>query len=903
MKLEHISAVLRPRSDAEAVDLGLAMVRRHAAGVYKGWFLFLLPLWGLLTLVLSDYPQILVLVVWWLKPLYDRVTLFYLGRALFGAAPSLKEQLREWPRLLTRRLGLSLLWGRLSSSRSFTMPVVVLEGLTGKLYQSRTSILNKHGGAAAFGFMQVFLLLELAVIIGLWAGLSPLLPEDITEWLSHPALNLQRDIPPPSGLLWALAACYMMAVALLEPFYAGGGFGLYINSRTHLEGWDVDLAFRQLGSRLSAKTGTSSSHAAGILALILTFGLAGPSAAPAADKQEAAQQIKEILAHPDFTEHVEKTKTWEPDWSWLKSKKPAPPTTSPEPAGWDWGWLQGVADAVKKFFSGDWKEIAFRLIWATALAALLFWLGRLVWRALRLHRPAAPRPGRGPGPRVVMGMEVTPESLPPDVPTAAWLAWQAGDTAGAVRLLYRGSLAWLMEQGTVPIRESDTEGDCLRHAGALPDAARRAYFSDLTHTWLATAYGKTPPEDAGMRALCDRWPFALTAPMDPSPARAAAPGLTLLMVVGASLFLTGCKGQWKEKEKEIGHLGEAKKNPWLAATRLLEKNGYPVLVQRGVLDLPDPDSVLMVPADAISSAALARHVIDWTRRGGHVIYVAAGGEHYHHDWGSYGSGGSSRPEMHPLLAELGVRIMDKAGGAATADSVRIGETEFNLSLAEDLRFDVSGATGPVGFVAGSSRDTPLASMESGNGRITLLADGHAFRNRWIDDDDHAALLLALTAQTGQVYSVSFIKAGRVSLWDMLWEYAWTALLAAGFLLAFWLWSVLLLFGPMRALNRRQERRFATHLEESGAFLWKEHLTDALLEAPRQAVLSAARRQGLRPGDRWFTSLLATRAGLPPERVDSALQGGTTHDARLLTRQLADLQTLLHSFDLPRLPAA
>lgn len=32
MKLEHISAVLRPRSEAEAVDLGLAMVRRHAGG-------------------------------------------------------------------------------------------------------------------------------------------------------------------------------------------------------------------------------------------------------------------------------------------------------------------------------------------------------------------------------------------------------------------------------------------------------------------------------------------------------------------------------------------------------------------------------------------------------------------------------------------------------------------------------------------------------------------------------------------------------------------------------------------------------------------------------------------------------------------------------------------------------
>ena len=105
MKLEHISAVLRPRSDAEAADLGLAMVRRHAGGIYKAWFTLIIPLWALLGLFLHNYPSAMVLVVWWLKPLYDRVVLFYLGRALFGAAPTLQEQWREWPKLLGKRLG------------------------------------------------------------------------------------------------------------------------------------------------------------------------------------------------------------------------------------------------------------------------------------------------------------------------------------------------------------------------------------------------------------------------------------------------------------------------------------------------------------------------------------------------------------------------------------------------------------------------------------------------------------------------------------------------------------------------------------------------------------------------------------------------------------------------------
>jgi hypothetical protein len=61
------------------------------------------------------------------------------------------------------------------------------------------------------------------------------------------------------------------------------------------------------------------------------------------------------------------------------------------------------------------------------------------------------------------------------------------------------------------------------------------------------------------------------------------------------------------------------------------------------------------------------------------------------------------------------------------------------------------------------------------------------------------------------------------------------------------------------------------------------------------VLSAARRHGLREGERLFTDLLATRAGLPPERVQAALYGGGLAEAKPFTRQMADLQTLLESF--------
>ena len=60
--------------------------------------------------------------------------------------------------------------------------------------------------------------------------------------------------------------------------YTGGGFGIYINTRTHLEGWDVDLAFRQLGKRLRDRSsmGQGPPPLALLAACIPCLGTAAP---------------------------------------------------------------------------------------------------------------------------------------------------------------------------------------------------------------------------------------------------------------------------------------------------------------------------------------------------------------------------------------------------------------------------------------------------------------------------------------------------------------------------------------------------------------------------------------------------------------------------------------------------
>jgi hypothetical protein len=109
--------------------------------------------------------------------------------------------------------------------------------------------------------------------------------------------------------------------------------------------------------------------------------------------------------------------------------------------------------------------------------------------------------------RVVMGMEVTPESLPNDVPAAAWELWKQGRHRESLGLLYRGTISRAIEVSRVEIQESDTEGDCMKRVEEAGEPAHPAYFRGLTSAWTQLAYARLVPEDREVEALCQRWPF------------------------------------------------------------------------------------------------------------------------------------------------------------------------------------------------------------------------------------------------------------------------------------------------------------------------------------------------------------------------------------------------------------
>jgi hypothetical protein len=487
------------------------------------------------------------------------------------------------------------------------------------------------------------------------------------------------------------------------------------------------------------------------------------------------------------------------------------------------------------------------------------------------------------GPRVVMGMDLTPESLPEDIPQAAWREYLAGRPLDALRLLYRGSLAWLVTRAGLPVHESDTEGDCLRHAGQLPDQPRASFFTSLTAAWINCAYAGVPPAELPMKQLCEQWPFSLR--QRPNAPGSGSAALVLLLPM-AALLLSSCdtRKPIRYEEEIIGYKGAARFNPWLAAERMLTETGTPSATRPALTELPGGDTAIFLPADSIASRGEARRMLTWARGGGHLIVACSGTSRFHNDHD--GAAEADLDRESPIFRELGIAPAESRPDVS--QKVEIDGMEYAMECPDRVALDVTGK--PADVLAGDPAEAVLASFSHGIGRVTLLAGATPFRNYHIADADHASLLCALAALE-PVQSVVFIARSEVNLWDMLKAYAWMPVLATALLIVLWLWRHLLRFGQAMPADTSAIRHFGTQLDEAGRFLSDRAGPAALLGPARRAVLQAASQRGLHQQAPDFMDQLAARSGLTHSEVSTALLDAT--DKNLIATAAA-LQKLQHS---------
>lgn len=533
MRLESLTVELRPRSSWEAMELGTALVRRHAAVVWGAWLVVTGLVFVLLNLAAWSLGHLWLafLLMWWLRPVFDRIPLYVLSRAVFGAAPRVGETLRAQLRWGWRPMRGHLTWRRLSPMRAATLPVDLLEGADRARLPERRRVIAGGVGGPAVLLISACALFVLSLEVSLLGLTLLFVPDQMVPQIAQDLMaDFSKGIPP-----WAQFALNLvdwLAVAFVEPFYIGAGFGLYLNRRTQLEAWDLEIAFRRMRRRLESAATTAGAL---LLALALLLPVAWPAQAadpgvcpdapkpasspakppakkptdklakdakpaaePAGDDDEDAppefetrtlEQIfgDDTVDHRGFDRAAAKAycdpllrpkmtrTTWE-----RRDKPEAPKEEAPREAP---SWMKGLSA-----LAGFLVENALWLLLGV-LVVVLF-LTRHRWWPWLAAATAMPEPEPPP---VDTHALAEAEPLPPDVATVARRLWAEGQPRRALALLYRASVEAMVARIDAHPPPGATEADCLRLSRRLPETEDREAFQRMVRVWQYAAYGHTLP--------------------------------------------------------------------------------------------------------------------------------------------------------------------------------------------------------------------------------------------------------------------------------------------------------------------------------------------------------------------------------------------------------------------------
>lgn len=491
MDLNDITVAVRPRSHWEAVDLGCLMVRRWWKSLYVGWMAITLPIFGGLYIALNAHPLIAMLIVWWLKPVYERYPLLIVSHALFGTVPGARQASMEYLRLLPRQLIQCLTIRRLVPTRSFDQPVSQLENLAASERSHRLELMHRTAGSPAFWLTFICVHVEMFLTLGLIMLVYQLIPSEVdVNWWQ---LLVSADT---GGLDWTWNLLYFVAIGLVGPIYAVAGFSLYINRRIELEGWDIELAFR----RLMHRVGRGAATAAALL-LCLGLALAVPTelrADEAHARSNSSKALIEEVMHGRQFNQERVTKVPKVLRSWFEPEKEQKQEQKPTPK-----WVAAMLELIA-------QSIEF-LLWVTLISGIIWIVYRYRgWILQLLERAPPPFDSSRDQPTVMFGLDVSRGALPADPIPAAQALWAQRRYRNAVSLLYRVALVALMDRHQCRFRESDTEGQCTAMVERLAPHDTAERFRRLTSLWQSVAYAHRVPSDASFADACSRWAAELS---------------------------------------------------------------------------------------------------------------------------------------------------------------------------------------------------------------------------------------------------------------------------------------------------------------------------------------------------------------------------------------------------------
>ncbi|MDH5765267.1 MAG: hypothetical protein OEZ38_04555 [Gammaproteobacteria bacterium] len=503
MDLSRINVKPRIRNAWESIDLGFMMAKSWWWVLFASWFIPAAIVYTILTIIFYDDNWLAVVITWWLKPLFDRAPLFIASRKLFSEDVTIRETLKALPRLYKTDIFPWLLWRRFSLTRSFDMPITVLETLKGKQRTRRMMTLHQNTSGPATWLTIVCVNLEMVIWLGVLGFFMLLLPEEID-------INLM-DVIIDEGMIAQLisGSIQFFAMALIAPFYTMAGFALYINRRIRLEAWDLEIRFRHLADTQIRKMIASSSV---VLLLVSVVFLVIPQNTYAGSNESLTPEqsqvlIKEVLEGDDFHKKITE-KGWR--LKNISEKEEEELEGIPD-------WLISLIKFIESIFgdmefddkdesSNNLAAILELLLWLLAAVVVIY----IIYWVLKFYGVIVPRKKAAiddlaPPPEILFGLDVRKDSIPDDVAGEVMNLWSKGRHREAVGLLYRSTLSLLIHHFSFKFYDGHTEQECAGIVKQSGNLDLSNYVGLITRNWQKIAYAHQVPVESDIQLLCDKW--------------------------------------------------------------------------------------------------------------------------------------------------------------------------------------------------------------------------------------------------------------------------------------------------------------------------------------------------------------------------------------------------------------
>jgi len=389
-----------------------------------------------------------------------------------------------------------------------------------------------------------------------------------------------------------------------------------------------------------------------------------------------------------------------------------------------------------------------------------------------------------------------------------------------------------------------------------------------------------------------------------------------------ALFFLSCEKRSIEIPR--GYQGEAARNPYLAAQRLLERMGTPVRSLAdltGLAEAPPADATLIIPtARRTLSEARARELLHWVESGGHLVVVSwqlfddqnrdpdfvldpIGVRQYLNE------APEEKPqdeapapeEPAPLVTRTGALDPEDEADEPVVARATFPDRATPLQVEFDPAFRIEldpAATEARIFEIADANGAHLVTLRKGRGLVTALTDDYFLTQPLIEDWDHAELAYRIAHFEERAGPVWIVRGDAYpGALTLLWRHAWMVAASALLVLALWLWSASRRFGPLAPDPASERRELMEHVRASGRFQWRHAAAPALLAATREALLERVRERHpsfatLAPAEQ--AEALAELSGLPRERVLRALAFRTDTEAGRFAQNVGTLEKIRRS---------